>query len=77
MLLLLQQTPFVVDVIRQPEVAHDISVDVVLGMFALAGVVLLSAAVGGVLAGVIFIGIRRLRDSWTPPPDHNEMRLRI
>jgi hypothetical protein len=72
-----QQQPIVVDVIKQPQPAPDISVDVVLGMFAMAGVVLLAAAIGGVIAGLIFIGIRRFRDGSAPPTDTEHVRLRI
>lgn len=72
-----QQEPIVVDVIKQPTPARDISIDVVLGMFQMAGVVLLAAAIGGLIAGLIFIGIRRLRDASAPPPDTEHVRLRI
>ena len=74
---LLQQAPFVVDVLKQPEPARDISIDVVLGMFTMAGVVLLAAAVGGLLAGAIFVGLRRLRDASAPTTDTEHVRLRI
>jgi hypothetical protein len=74
---LVQQTPFVVEVIRQPQPAHDIGVDVVIGMFALAGVLLLCAALGGLVTGAIFIGIRRLRDAGAPPANSQDLRLRI
>ena len=74
---LLQQEPIVVDVIKQPPPARDISIDVVLGMFQMAGVVLLFAAVGGLIAGLIFIGIRRFRDASTPPTDSDHVKLRI
>ena len=77
MLLLLQQQPIVVDVIKQPPPARDISIDVVLGMFQMAGVVLLAAAVGGLIAGLIFIGVRRLRDASAPPSDSEHVKLRI
>ena len=77
MLLLLQQQPIVVDVIKQPPPSRDISIDVVLGMFQMAGVVLLAAAVGGLIAGLIFIGIRRIRDASDPAPDGDNLRLRI
>jgi len=73
----LQQAPFVVDVLKQPEPARDISIDVVLGMFTMAGVVLLAAAVGGLLAGAIFVGLRRLRDASAPTTDTEHVRLRI
>ena len=77
-MVLLQQAPFVVEVLKQPEPARDISVDVVLGMFAMAGVVLLAAAIGGLIAGAIFVGIRRLRDASAPPTtDTGHVRLRI
>ena len=77
MLFLLQQQPIVVEVLKQPEPARDIGADVVLGMFALAGALLLLAAVGGLIVGAIFIGIRRLHDALTPPSDTQHIRLRI
>ena len=78
MLSVLQQQPIVVEVLKQPEPARDISIDVVLGMFAMAGVVLLVAALGGLVAGAIFIAIRRLRDASAPPTSGtSHTRLRI
>ncbi len=74
---LFQQEPIVVDVIKQPPPAKDISIDVILGMFQMAGVVLLAAAVGGVIVGLIFIGIRRFRDASAPPSDSDHVKLRI
>jgi hypothetical protein len=74
---LLQQEPIVVDVIKQPSPARDISIDVILGMFQMAGVVLLAAAVGGVIVGLIFIGIRRMRDASAPASDSEHVKLRI
>ena len=77
-MLLLQQAPIVVDVIKQPPPAKDIGIDVILGMFQMAGVVLLAAAVGGVIVGLIFIGIRRMRDaSAATEPENENLRLRI
>jgi hypothetical protein len=74
----LQPPPIVVDVIKQPEPARDISIDYILTMFATAGIVLLVAAIGGLIAGAIFIGIRRLRDASTPPAtDSSHVKLRI
>ena len=73
----LQLPPIVVEVIKQPEAARDISIDYILTMFATAGVILLAAAVGGLIAGAIFIGIRRMRDAATPSTDSSHVRLRI
>jgi hypothetical protein len=75
--MVIQQEPIVVEVIKQPAAAPDISVEVVLGMFELAGVALVLAALGGIVAGAIFIGIRRFRDASTPPTDTEHVRLRI
>jgi hypothetical protein len=75
---LLQQQPIVVDVVKQPTPARDISIDVVLGMFQMAGVLLLAAAVGGLIVGLIFIGVRRLRDASAPPASEStHIKLRI
>jgi hypothetical protein len=46
-------------------------------MFQMAGVLLLAAAIGGVIAGLVFIGVRRLRDASSPPADSEHVRLRI
>lgn len=78
MLFLLQQAPFVVDVLEQPPPTRDISVDVVIGMFEMAAVVLLVAAVGGLIVGAIFVAVRRLKDASAPPTtDTGHARLRI
>jgi len=77
-LFLVQQPPIVVEVMKQPEPARDISIDYILTMFATAGVVLLVAAVGGLIAGAIFIGLRRLQDaSATPTTGSSHVKLRI
>ena len=73
----IQQEPIVVEVLKQPAATPDISVEVVLGMFELAGVALLLAALGGIVAGAIFIGIRRVRDASAPSTDTEHVRLRI
>jgi hypothetical protein len=46
-------------------------------MFQMAGVVLLAAAVGGLIVGLIFIGIRKLRDASASSSDSEHVRLRI
>ena len=73
----IQQESIVVEVLKQPDAARDISVDVVIGMFSMAGVALLFAALGGLVVGAIFIGIRRFRDASAPPVETETLRLRI
>ena len=79
MLLFLQQNPIVVDVAKQPEPARDISLDVLVGMFAMAGAFLLIAAVGsGLVAGGMVL-YKRWRDASAPPTQspHTHTSLRI
>jgi hypothetical protein len=74
----LQPPPVIVEVMKQPTPARDISIDYILTMFATAGVVLLVAAVGGLIAGAIFIGLRRMRDASAPATgESSHVRLRI
>jgi hypothetical protein len=74
-----QQAPVVVDLtLQQPEPAVDISIYTVLGMFAMAGVLLAAAAIGSVLvAGGMFF-YKRWRDSNDPDAGQlTHTRLRI
>ena len=73
----LQQNPIVVEVVRQPEPARDISIDVVLGMFAMAGVLLLAAAVGSAIVAGVIVLYKRRRDASTPPVQHSHTTLEI
>jgi hypothetical protein len=73
----LQDKPIVVEVLKQPEATRDVSIDAVVSMFALAGVAIVLAAIGGLLAGAIIVGIKRMRDASTPPTDSSHVRLRI
>jgi hypothetical protein len=76
--MLLQPTDsFVVEVIRQPEPTRDISFDVVLGMFEMAGVLLAVAAVGSLLVGGGLILLKRFRGNRPPDPEQSARRLRI
>ena len=76
----LQQNPIVVEVIKQPEPTRDISIDVVLGMFAMAGVLLLAAAVGSVIVAGAIVIYKRRRDASAPesvltPHSHTTLRI--
>ncbi len=46
-------------------------------MFSMTGVALLFAALGGLVVGAIFVGIRRFRDASARPIDTETLRLRI
>lgn len=59
LLLALVQNPIIVDVGRQPDATGDISIDFVVGMFAMAGVLLLVAAIGCLLVAGVVIFIKR------------------
>ena len=76
---LLAQKPIVVDLAKPSPASHDISIDVVLGMFAMAGIFLLVALVGSSLvAGGMFL-YKRWRDSSAPQQTepHTHIRLQI
>ena len=78
LILSLVQNPIIVDVGRQPDPTGDISIDFVIGMFAMAGVLLAVAAIGCLLVGGIVIFIKRRQAS---SDDSDEMtshtRLKI
>ena len=74
--MLIQQESIVVEVLRQPDVARDIGADVVIGMFSMAGVALVLAALGGLVVGAIYVGIRRRRTASAPPLDTETLGLR-
>ncbi len=74
----LQQNPIVVEVLKQPPVARPITVgDVVLGAMGLSGLIMVAAAVVGLLVGAIVIFIKRRRDAVAPPTDPGHAKLRI
>jgi hypothetical protein len=79
MLLFLQQNPIVVDVVRQPEPTRDIRLDVLVGMFWMAGAFLLFAAIGSALVAGGMVFYKRWRDASAPPTQspHTHTSLRI
>lgn len=75
--MLQQPPPIVVDVVKQPPVAAEITMaDVVVGAVGLTGVIMLCALIAGVIVGGIFIWLRRKRDASAPPTDPGHARLR-
>ena len=76
-MLLQQQPPFIVDVVKQPPVSPEITMgDVVLGAVGLTGVIMVCAIAAGLVVGGIFIWIKRMRDASAPPTDPGHSRLR-
>jgi len=71
-----QPAPFVVQIVEQPEVARDISIDFVVGMFSMAGFVLLAAAIGSILVacGVVVWRRRQERNDYHPQQDSLGLR---
>jgi hypothetical protein len=73
---LLQQNPIIVDVGKPPEPTADISLDFVVGMFAMAGMFLLAALVGSlIVAGVILLMKRRQQRLSPDDPSHTTLRI--
>ena len=74
----LQQNPIVVDLGTQPPPARDISIDTVLGIFALAGAFLAAAAIGSVLVAGGMLLYKRRRDASNAElgsPTHTQLGL--
>jgi len=58
--MLLQQSPIIVRVVNQP--VHQTSIaDVIFGSLGLVGILLLTAALLGLLLGAVLIAVKRLR----------------
>ena len=74
---LLHQNPIVVDLGKQPSPTHDISIDVVLGMFMMAGLFLLAAALGSLLVAGAIVLYKRWRDTGTSDTGTSHTQLRI
>lgn len=76
---LLLQQPIVVDLTKQPEPTRDISIEVVLSMFAVAGIFLLVALIGCAIVAGATILYKRWRDGSGPPAStpHSHIRLKI
>ena len=79
MFVFLAQEPIVVDLTAKSEPTRDISIEVVLAMFAVAGIFLLVAVIGCALVAGGMIGYKRWRDASAPPDEaqHTHIRLQI
>ena len=79
MFLFLAQDPIVVDLTAKSEPSRDISIEVVLAMFAVAGIFLLVAIIGCALVAFGMIAYKRRRDASASPHEaqHTHIRLQI
>ena len=66
MSLLLAQEPIVVDLATQSPPSRDISIEVVLAMFAVAGIFLLAALIGCAMVAGGMILYKRRKDAAAP-----------
>ena len=74
----LLQNPIVVDVVKQPPVAPEITMaDVVLGAFGVTGIIMAAALFVGLAVGATIIVMKRRRDAAAPPTDPGHARLRL
>ena len=78
LLLAQQQGPVVVEIAKQPDPTPDVGIYRILGMFAMAGVLLAAAAIGSVLVAGAMLLYRRWKDSSDPQAgQHSHTKLRI
>ena len=71
-----QAPPIVVDVVKQPPVTPDISVNSVLSIFALAGVVVLAAAISSLVVAGLIVLVKRWREASAPSgPTHTRLEI--
>ena len=72
------QAPVVVDLAKQPDPTPDVGIYRILGMFAMAGVLLAAAAIGSVVVAASMLLYRRWKDASDPDAgQHTHTKLRI
>jgi len=70
--------PIIVQTVRQPPITREITMgDVVLGAVGFVGVVMIAAAIAGLLIGVVVVMVKRSRDRTAGPTDPGHSRLRV
>ena len=78
LLLAQQQAPVVVEIAKQPDPTPDVGIYRILGMFAMAGVLLAAAAIGSALVAGGMLVYRRWKDASDPDAgQHTHTKLRI
>ena len=69
--------PIIIQTVRQPPITREITMgDVVLGAVGFVGIVMIAAALAGLLVGVVVVMIKRSRDAAAGPTDPGHARLR-
>jgi hypothetical protein len=70
--------PIIVQTVRQPPITREITMgDVVLGAVGFVGVVMIAAAIAGLLIGIVVVLVKRSRDRAAGPTDPGHSRLRV
>jgi hypothetical protein len=78
LLLAQQQAPVVIEIAKQPDPTPDVGIYRILGMFAMAGVLLAAAAIGSALVAGGMLLYRRWKDSSDPDAgqrSHTKLRI--
>lgn len=69
--------PIIVETIHQPPITREITMgDVVLGSVGFVGLVMIAAAIAGLLVGVVVVLRKRAQDRLAGPTDPGHARLR-
>ena len=69
--------PIIVQTVRQPPITREITMgDVVLGAVGFVGVVMIAAAIAGLLIGIVVVIVKRSNDRAAGPTDPGHSRLR-
>src|SRR5436853_6121440 len=70
--------PIIVQTVRQPPITREITMgDVVLGAVGFVGAVMITAAIAGLLCGLVVWLMKRARDRTAGPTDPGHSRLRV
>jgi hypothetical protein len=74
----LLQKPIIFEVAQQPPVTPEITYpEVILGAIGVAGLIMLLAALAGLLTGAVFIYVKKRIEATAPRTETGHVRLRI